>query len=102
MDVVTRYVGVGYTWGWFAAIAFGRHFGPILGCNKPKLFMMGERDEFTKPKTLHSYVARAKGGNSNTVVVIPGVGHFELESPAYDGLVADQVIEWLNGKIRGS
>lgn len=36
VDVVTRYVGVGYTWGWLAAIAFGRHFGSILASEKVK------------------------------------------------------------------
>jgi alpha/beta superfamily hydrolase len=36
VEVVTRYIGVGYTWGWFAAIAFGRHFGSILASEKVK------------------------------------------------------------------
>lgn len=33
---------------------------PAPAYMQPKLFLMGERDEFTKPKTLHSYVVRCR------------------------------------------
>jgi len=31
----------------------------------------------------------------NTVVVVPGVGHFELEHSSHDGAVAALVLRWL-------
>lgn len=91
---VTKLVAVGYTFGWLSSLAFGRHFRPLLRCDKPKLFIMGERDEFTSPGTLTTMVARA-AGRSNEAVVVPGVGHFELESPEHDELVSGQVVRWL-------
>eukprot|EP00965_Chrysotila_dentata_P198669 6178940-Pleurochrysis_carterae.AAC.2 len=30
------YVGIGYTWGWLAAVGFGRHFGAIQRSATPK------------------------------------------------------------------
>ena len=34
VDEITSYVGVGYTFGRLASVAFGRHFGAILACTK--------------------------------------------------------------------
>ena len=84
---------VGYTWGFPASIAFGRHFGRLLSSTKPKIFIQGEHDEFTSVPTLEKMVGRAAG--ENKVVVVPGVGHFELESPSYDGKVAELTMAWL-------
>ena len=86
-------VTIGYTWGFPASIAFGRHFGGLLRCPKPKLFVQGEHDEFSSVATLNKMVGRATG--QNKVVVVPEVGHFELESPAYDDHVAELTISWL-------
>lgn len=94
LDVVSRMCAVGYTWGWLSSIAFGRHFGPLLRCPKPKLFVMGAHDEFTSVATLNAMVRRMRGP-SNQVVVEEGVGHFELEQPEYDDRVAAIVLEWL-------
>ena len=85
---------VGYTWGWFAGIAFSRHFGAFLNSQKPKLLITGDADEFTSVKTLDSYVAKAAPGTLESIVV-RGVGHFELESPQYDGHVAKYVLDWI-------
>eukprot|EP00967_Tisochrysis_lutea_P153973 scaffold304971_cov37-Tisochrysis_lutea.AAC.2 len=93
------YVAVGYTWGGVAMLAFGRHYRPLYACAHPKLFIMGERDEFTAPETLRRYVGRL-AGDENEVVVVPGVGHFELEHPAYDGEVVDRVVAWLERRLR--
>ena len=53
----------------------------------------GEHDEFSSVATLNKMVGRAAG--KNRVVVVPEVGHFELESPAYDDHVAELTISWL-------
>lgn len=87
------YVAIGYTWGGVAMLAFGRHYRPLYGCPQPKLFLMGAKDEFTAPATLSRYVGRVAGDND--VVIVPGVGHFELEHPAYDGDVVRRVGGWI-------
>ena len=50
---------MGYTWGWLSSIAFGRHYQPLLACDKPKLFLMGERDE-VKARARVTVTARAR------------------------------------------
>ena len=85
---------VGYTFGWLAGIAFSRHFGAFLSSPKPKLLITGDRDEFTSPQTLAKMVDRAQPGTLESIVV-PGVGHFELEMPSYDGAVANWVLDWV-------
>jgi hypothetical protein len=32
--------------------------------------------------------------------IVPDVGHFELESPSYDPIVAEKVIRWLGEVLR--
>ncbi|KAL1504314.1 hypothetical protein AB1Y20_010720 [Prymnesium parvum] len=96
LDAVVRFVAVGYTWGRFASIGFGRHFGSILRCEKPKLFIMGENDEFTSVHTLRAYMAKARGlPETKSVIIVPKVGHFELESPHYDSLVTSYILNWI-------
>ena len=85
---------VGYTFGWFAAIAFGRHFGAFLTSAKPKLLITGDADEFTSEATLNKYVGKARPGSVESIVV-RGVGHFELEMPEYDSTVASYVLDWI-------
>jgi fermentation-respiration switch protein FrsA (DUF1100 family) len=91
------YVAVGYTFGGIAAIGFGRHFGAVLRAPCPKLFIQGGADEFTSPRVLRRRVAQA-AGEENEVVIVDDVGHFELESSAYDGLVARTVLGWLESR----
>ena len=85
---------VGYTWGWLSSLAFGRHFGNFLESSKPKLLITGDRDEFTPLPILERMVKKAKPGTVESRVV-SGVGHFELETPQYDGQIAAWVIEWM-------
>jgi alpha/beta superfamily hydrolase len=87
------YIAISYTWGGVAMLAFGRHYRPLYGCPQPKLFLMSEKDEFTAPTTLQRHVGRVAGDNE--VVIVPGIGHFELEHPAYDGYVAGRVVGWI-------
>eukprot|EP00956_Cyclotella_meneghiniana_P029012 scaffold69200_cov62-Cyclotella_meneghiniana.AAC.2 len=116
---VDAYVAIGYTFGNFAWLGFGRHFSsltsssgtqPICGIDSggsadqtimpPKLFVMGERDEFTSVSQLKVMIEKMKS-NSNKVdsEIVKDVGHFELESPRYDSVVSDLVIDWLENNI---
>lgn len=172
-NLVSAYIAIGYTFGKFASLGFGRHFSSLFGPSanssstswcfaktavspnsddnadddddihngQPhKLFIMGENDEFTSPSQLEHWAHkirlsnnpqssadtkkenRGERKNKNTedhhhvrplvvdgdrrrsnrrecrvdTKIIPHVGHFELESPGYNGLVANLIMEWLN------
>lgn len=100
---VSAYVAVGYTFGNFAALGFGRHFSSILSSSVthvPKLFVMGERDEFTSVDQLEDMAQKISAQNGYEgnvkIEIIPNVGHFELESPNYDLLVSKIILNWLD------
>jgi len=63
---------------------------------------MRERDEFTSVNQLERMAKRmrgeegANGGGVVDIEIVPGVGHFELESPGYIKLVARKVLDWLD------
>ena len=67
-----------------------------------RLFVMRERDEFRSVDQLERMGKRMRGeegANGGVVVdveIVPGVGHFQLESPGYDELVAWTVLNWLD------
>ena len=103
------YIGVGYTFGRFASLAFGGHFSSVVGSNKkseddckrlpPRLFVMGENDEFTSVQQLTDKTTEMRKYGETEVSLVRGVGHFQLESPGYDPIVADIAIDWL-GKLK--
>jgi hypothetical protein len=114
---IVAYIAVGYTFGNFASLAFGQHFASIVSSGKsqpccgvdsstssteqripPKLFIMGENDEFTTVSQLEGMVEKMRrNGRSGRVdiEVVPNVGHFQLESPSYDSLVSKLILDWL-------
>jgi len=63
---------------------------------------MRKRDEFTSVNQLERMAKRmrgeegANGGGEVDIEIVPGVGHFELESPCYVKLVARTVLDWLD------
>ncbi|KAL7487291.1 hypothetical protein ACHAW6_013250 [Cyclotella cf. meneghiniana] len=115
--VVSAYVAVGYTFGTFASLGFGRHFSSVISAgnspllcgndsttpsesisNPPKLFIMGENDEFTTVTQLEQMVEKMRANCSTSIVdteIVPKVGHFQLESPGYDPFVSNIIMEWL-------
>ena len=93
---------VGYTFGWLSSIAFGRHFPAILSSSKPRLLIMGNRDEFTSETQLRGMLKKVRRGSPIETVIYEGCGHFELESPAYDEQVAQTVLDWINKQGLGS
>ena len=76
-----------------------RHFTNVvansLSSTTPKLFAMRERDEFTSVDQLERMGKRMRGEEGANGIV-PGVGHFQLERPGYDELVARTVLNWLD------
>ena len=55
---------------------------------------MGDRDEFTSVQKLHEVLsARSKGRTS--IHIVEGGGHFELESPAFDGLMVQLMLKFM-------
>jgi len=99
---IVGYAAVGYTFGWLSSIAFGRHFDALLKSSKPRLLIMGDRDEFTSESQLRSMLQKVKSDTPCESVIYPGCGHFELESPSYDGRVSRTVLEWIENRgLRG-
>jgi pimeloyl-ACP methyl ester carboxylesterase len=87
-------VAIGYTFGRLSAIAFWQHYAACLRSTKPKLFLMGEHDEFTSPAQLRARVASA-AGDRNQLTIFDGVGHFEMEAPEYDELLCARIAQWM-------
>ena len=83
-----------------------RHFAHVVANSSsstaPRIFVMRERDEFMSVDQLERMGKRmrgeegANGGGVVNVQIVPGVGHFQLERPGYDELVARMVLNWLD------
>mmetsp|Transcript_16336 Transcript_16336/g.21598 ORF Transcript_16336/g.21598 Transcript_16336/m.21598 type:complete len:236 (+) Transcript_16336:219-926(+) len=94
LDCISGAILIGYTFGFWASVLFGRHFKNVLESEKPKRFIMGTKDEFTGVKTFQKYYARCKSPKSQALV--QGVGHFELEGPNFDQYMIDTIIQFIN------
>ncbi|OAY43148.1 uncharacterized protein LOC110620692 [Manihot esculenta] len=90
LEEVIGYVSIGYPFGLAASVLFGRHHKAILRSRKPKLFIMGTKDEFTSLQQLEKKLMSACGLVQAHLIV--GVGHFEVEGPAYDARMADLIM----------
>ncbi|CAM9341293.1 unnamed protein product, partial [Ectocarpus fasciculatus] len=82
---------IGYTWGWWASFLFGWAFPAIEASNKPKLFIVGDNDQFTSME-LYKKKINLLPGPVNEMKLIPGQDHFQIEGSEYD----DCVISWLD------
>ena len=89
---VVAYVALGYPFGRLASILFGRHNKAILESTKPKLFVMGTNDGFTSVKQLESKLKSAAGRVE--MHLVPNVGHFQMEGPAYDEMMASLIADF--------
>ncbi|KAA0166981.1 hypothetical protein FNF27_07433 [Cafeteria roenbergensis] len=89
----------GYVFGWWASILFGSHFAAVKAAPQPKCFVQGSDDGFTTPDQLRQ-VARECAGTAE-LVFVDGVGHFELESPAWNDRVADVAIDFVRRSLDG-
>ena len=95
-DACNASVSIGYVFGRLCSVLWGRHYAEILQSPKPKLFIMGSKDEHTSVAQLTGRVVRAKQeGLPAEMHVFHGVGHYELEQPRYDAPVAGRIHEWL-------
>lgn len=92
-EFVRGFVGIGYVVGFFASIIFGCHYPPLIASRKPKLFILGTKDEFTSPAQLQGLLGRMEGVRESHLV--EGVGHFTLESPQFDALMADLTLKFV-------
>ncbi|KAL3347210.1 hypothetical protein AABB24_021076 [Solanum stoloniferum] len=94
VEQIVGYVSIGYPFGLLASVLFGRHHKNVLKSPKPKLFIMGTQDGFTTVKQLNNKL-RSAAGRVETHL-IEGIGHFELESPAYDSQMVIFIAEFIN------
>ena len=76
-----------------------RHFAHAVANSSsstaPRLFILRERGEFTSVDQLERMGKRMRGEEGANEIV-PGVDHFQLESPGYDELVTWTVLNWLD------
>jgi hypothetical protein len=78
-------------WGFWVSIVFGWAYEAIRTSTKPKLFVVGDRDEFTS-MSQYTYRIGLLEGEVNEMKLIEGKNHFEIEAPAYDATI----IEWMH------
>ncbi|KAK8641196.1 hypothetical protein V6N13_010618 [Hibiscus sabdariffa] len=101
VEQVVGYVSLGYPFGMMASILFGRHQKAILRSTKPKLFVMGTQDGFTSVKQLENKLKSAAAPHETHL--IQGVGHFEMEGPAYDAdmvkLIPNSSTHWRSSSL---
>eukprot|EP01024_Parvocaulis_polyphysoides_P014160 TRINITY_DN15709_c0_g3_i1.p1 TRINITY_DN15709_c0_g3~~TRINITY_DN15709_c0_g3_i1.p1 ORF type:complete len:227 (-),score=24.38 TRINITY_DN15709_c0_g3_i1:316-996(-) len=90
---VKAYVAIGYTFGRLSSILFGGHYKNIITSEKPKLFIMGDKDGFTSIAQLDAKMKEFKG-DLNERKVFDGVGHFELETAKYDRQLASLILQF--------
>ncbi|PIM99737.1 hypothetical protein CDL12_27763 [Handroanthus impetiginosus] len=93
IEQVVGYVSLGYPFGLMASILFGRHHKAILKSHKLKLFVMGTRDGFTSVKQLKSKLKSTAGRVE--IHLLEGVGHFEMEGPAYDDQMVNLIVKFI-------
>jgi len=84
---VKGYVAIGYVFGLLSSVLFSCHYDAIVKSSKPKLFIMGTKDEFTSPAQLQSMLDKMSSVKESHLV--EGIGHFTLESEKYDGMMAE-------------
>lgn len=85
---------IGYTWGWLTWFVFGWANAALESSRKPKLFIVGDRDNFTAMSTYEQKIG-ALSGDFNEMRVIEGKDHFEIEQAVYDASMMD----WLHAFI---
>jgi len=88
-------VFVGYVFGCATSVVFGRHYSSVLRCKKKKLFILGTNDCFTTRATMRRVVKRCD--HESTLVLLGGVGHFELTAASMDEVVSSLVVQFLRG-----
>lgn len=94
VEQIVGYVSIGYPFGLLASILFGQHHKNVLKSPKPKLFIMGTQDGFTSIKQLNNKLKCAAGRVEKHL--IEGIGHFELEGPAYDSHMVNLIVEFID------
>lgn len=101
LDKSHRIIGgmfIGYVWGFWASILFGWAYASIKASSKPKLFIVGTKDEFTSMDQYRMRIAQLSG-DVNIMKVIDGKNHFEIEAPVYDKTMLDYLDEFISEKV---
>jgi len=89
---------IGYVWGFWSSILFGWAYGPLENSEKPKLFIVGDRDEFTSMSQYHARIKSLKG-TINEMKLIKDKNHFQIEAPQYDRKNTDWLNEFIENYI---
>lgn len=92
---VTGAAFIGYVWGFWTSFLFSWGYEAIKNSVKPKLFIIGDKDEFTSLSTYRTRIDEL-GGEVNEIKNIEGKNHFEIESPVYDREVACWISDFIS------
>jgi pimeloyl-ACP methyl ester carboxylesterase len=90
---IKAFIAIGYVFGWWPSLLFGKHYAAVLEADVPKLFIQGDRDGFTPAHILEKKVKEARG--KTEVHYFPAVGHFELEGQEFDASIANRCVQWI-------
>ena len=89
MEEIKGYCAIAYPIGWWSSWIFGSHY-PKAKSKKPKLFLLGDYDQFTSESTLDSYYKDLEGPKKK--VIISGADHFWFN---YENHLQEHVEKWL-------
>lgn len=85
-------VAVGYPKGFWASFLFSQHYALVdPKAAIPKLFVIGDRDEFSSADGLRTFVEQ-NVSDPKQVVVVPGADHFVFNQ---EHLVTDPVVKFM-------
>jgi pimeloyl-ACP methyl ester carboxylesterase len=90
---VKAFIAIGYVFGWWPSLLFGKHYAAVLEADVPMLFIQGDRDGFTPAHVLEEKLKLARG--KAAAHYFPGVGHFELEGQEFDSSIATLCTQWI-------
>jgi alpha/beta superfamily hydrolase len=85
---------IGMVWGFWVSMVFSWSYENIEKSIKPKLFIIGDKDEFTSIAQYNDRITKIKGV-LNDIKLIQGKNHFEIESPYYDKTISKWIVEFI-------
>eukprot|EP00397_Hematodinium_sp_SG-2012_P048284 GEMP01055257.1.p1 GENE.GEMP01055257.1~~GEMP01055257.1.p1 ORF type:complete len:262 (+),score=47.12 GEMP01055257.1:108-788(+) len=97
-DKVDGFIGIGYVCGRISNILFGGHIDAMVKSPVPKLLFHGDSDGFS---SIYQVKKMMQNAEKWELEEIKGVGHFEIEGPAFDSIVAEKVVAWAKGTAFG-
>jgi hypothetical protein len=81
-------------WGFWSSLVFGWAYKYIEASTKAKLFVIGDKDEFTSVDQYEHRIKQLKGSR-NELNIIKDKNHFEIESPVFDAPLSKWILDFI-------